>query len=276
MKDNTIPDSPVFDLKGSVVTVMVLHLRTTDAAQLYPQLVQKVEQGRAFFTNAPVLIDISELDEAAQLTFDCHELADTLRKLGMVPIAVRGAVAFLHEQVVQAGMGLLPATREAKTADSPTEFEPPATQDTPGTTRTTAPAPPRRQPQPRSQPSSPPQQARPTTRVVNQTVRSGQKVFAPAGDLIVLASVNAGAEVLAAGNIHVYGALRGRALAGIHGDTTARIFSLQCNPELVAVAGEYMVNESLKSEVVNQSIVISLADDRLLFTPLGSQQQERH
>jgi septum site-determining protein MinC len=95
-------------------------------------------------------------------------------------------------------------------------------------------------------------------------------VFAPEGDLVILSSVNAGAEVLAAGNIHVYGALRGRAMAGIHGDTAARIFSLQCNPELVAVAGEYVVNELLDDTLINHSVMISLEDGRLKFAVVGS------
>jgi septum site-determining protein MinC len=107
------------------------------------------------------------------------------------------------------------------------------------------------------------------TLVVSLPVRSGQQILAPTGDVIVLSSVNAGGEVLAGGNIHVYGALRGRAMAGIHGDTTARIFSLQCNAELVAVAGEYIVNEMLAKDVVNRSVIISRGVDGLDFAPLG-------
>jgi septum site-determining protein MinC len=109
-----------------------------------------------------------------------------------------------------------------------------------------------------------------STKVITHPVRSGQQVFAPQGDLVILSSVNAGSEVLAAGNIHVYGALRGRAMAGINGDATARIFSLQCNPELVAVAGEYMVNESFDDVILNQSVTISLRDGSLKFEVIGS------
>jgi septum site-determining protein MinC len=109
-----------------------------------------------------------------------------------------------------------------------------------------------------------------STKVITQPVRSGQQVFAPEGDLVILSSVNAGSEVLAAGNIHIYGALRGRALAGIHGDTTARIFSLQCNPELIAVAGEYVVNELLDERLLNKSVVVSLVHSGLKFDVVGS------
>ena len=109
-----------------------------------------------------------------------------------------------------------------------------------------------------------------STKVITHPVRSGQQVFAPQGDLVILSSVNAGAEILAAGNIHVYGALRGRAMAGIDGDATARIFSLQCNAELVAIAGEYVVNESLDEALLNRSVMVSLQDGGLDFQIIGS------
>jgi septum site-determining protein MinC len=106
--------------------------------------------------------------------------------------------------------------------------------------------------------------------VITHPIRSGQQIVAPHGDLVILSSVNAGAEVLAAGNIHVYGTLRGRALAGTGGDTSARIFSLQCNPELVAVAGEYVVNEMLDKRFLNQSVIISLEENGLKFKAIGT------
>ena len=76
--------------------------------------------------------------------------------------------------------------------------------------------------------------------------------------------------MFAAGNIHVYGALRGRALAGIDGDVTARVFSLQFNPELVAVAGEYLVNESLSKQILNRSVCVSLKNGALRCQALGT------
>ena len=122
------------------------------------------------------------------------------------------------------------------------------------------------------QAAAPPLPAPPaeTTVTVVHPVRSGQQVIAPHGDLVVLSSVNAGAEVFAAGNIHVYGALRGRALAGIDGDVTARVFSLQFNPELVAVAGEYLVNESLSKQILNRSVCVSLKNGALRCQALGT------
>jgi septum site-determining protein MinC len=106
--------------------------------------------------------------------------------------------------------------------------------------------------------------------VITHPVRSGQRVVAPDGDLIVLASVNSGAEILARGSIHVYGALRGRALAGVRGDAAARICCLQFHPELVAVAGEYMLHDELDPALLGKAAVVALAGDRLQVEPLGT------
>lgn len=255
---NTTFDTPILELKGSVMTVIVLHLKATDADRLFPQLEQKIGKAQAFFKNAPVLIDLSDLGEAEQLALDFTVLVSTLRGLGVVPVGVRGSALSQNARILQAGLGLLPAVKAERAVS--------ATEDRSGTT------------------AEPPQEAEEVkltakasqqtssvlpTRVITQPVRSGQQVLAPEGDLVILSSVNAGAELLAAGNIHVYGALRGRALAGINGDTTARIFSLQCNPELVAIAGEYLVNESLDPSCINQCVLVSLGDKGLQFDVTG-------
>ncbi len=256
---NKTTDTPVFELKGSVMTILVLHIKETDADYLYPQLEKKMGKARAFFNSAPVLIDLSAADAEEQEKLDFMLLADTLRRLGLVPVGVRGGAASVNERVLKAGLGLLPNIKTEKTVSASAEKEilesesveekhqPESSGDVPSQAVKTAP-----------------------TKVITLPVRSGQQVFAPEGDLIILSSVNAGAEVLAAGNIHVYGALRGRAMAGIHGDETARIISLQCNPELVAVAGEYVVNELLDEALLNHSVIISLQDGRLKFADVGS------
>jgi septum site-determining protein MinC len=267
MKSDNTSEPPVFELKGSVLTVMVLYIKEPDPERFYPQLEKKIGQARSFFNNAPVLIDLKALDDEAQSALDFLFLADTLRGLNLVPVGVRGVAAYLQEQVLRSGLGLLPAVKAEKTVTLPEE-KPPVV---PEPAKENIPEPPKEE-QPvaaaaveeNKTPSAAP------TKVITQPVRSGQQVFAPHGDLVILSSVNAGAEVLAAGNIHIYGVLRGRALAGINGDTSARIFSLQCNPELVAVAGEYVVNELLDKRVLNQSVIISLELGGLKFDALGS------
>src|SRR5690606_24532602 len=112
--------------------------------------------------------------------------------------------------------------------------------------------------------------AQPTpTRVITTPVRSGQQVYAPGGDLIVLAPVSAGSELLADGHIHVYGPLRGRALAGVRGDTGARIFCQSLEAELVSVAGQYKVAEDLRRQPLwKAASQIALEGDSLKITAL--------
>lgn len=256
---DTSSEISALELKGSVLTIMVLHIKDTDPDLLYPQLEKKIRPARSFFNNAPVLIDLHALDEEKQDALDFVLLADTLRGLGLIPVAVRGGAASQSGGVLRAGMGLLPTTRAERTISVDID-KPPAEPEPSNEKEQTA----------SSDTVEIQEPVVASTKVITQPVRSGQQVFAPQGDLVILSSVNAGAEVLAAGNIHVYGALRGRAMAGINGDVTARIFSLQCNPELVAVAGEYMVNEYLNKSIINQSIMIFLKDGGLKFASLGT------
>lgn len=252
-------ETSVFELKGSVLTVMVLYVRETDPDLLYPQLKKKIGPARSFFNNAPLLIDLKSLADEEQLRLDFLVLTTFLRGLGLVPVGVRSAAAGVVQRVLDAGLGVLPAAKVEKNVaarDAEAVAEHPV--------------------EPIPDPVAEPEQPTPADKasrapamVITQPVRSGQQVVAQEGDLIVLASVNAGAEVVAAGNIHVYGALRGRAMAGVHGDAAARVFALQCNPELVAVADAYVVNDSLEQRVVNRCVMISRSGKGLQFEVMG-------
>ena len=105
--------------------------------------------------------------------------------------------------------------------------------------------------------------------LVTRPVRSGQQIYARGGDLIITTSVSAGAEVIADGSIHVYGALRGRALAGVQGDATARIFCSQLGAELVSIAGHYRVAEDLDARQLGRPVQIRLEGDKLLIERQG-------
>src|SRR5690606_11491090 len=140
------------------------------------------------------------------------------------------------------------------------------------------PAPPARAAAPAAQPAPqqpappPPAPAAPQrvvakarTRVVTEPIRSGQQVYARDGDPIVLGAVNAGGEILADGNIHVYGALRGKAIAGAAGDKDARLFCQRFDPELVSIAGLFRVADQLESDLIGQRVGVRIADDALVF-----------
>src|SRR5205807_10150063 len=108
--------------------------------------------------------------------------------------------------------------------------------------------------------------SRATARVITEPVRSGTQVYARGTDLVVTAAVSPGAELVADGNIHVYGALRGRALAGASGDVSARIFCSRLEAELVSIAGRYLVSEQLPAEQQGFPVQIALVDERLTVT----------
>ena len=251
-------ETSVFELKGSVLTVMVLHVKVADPEKLYPLLKSKIESGRSFFKNAPLLIDLKALAEEEQSSLDFLVFSTFLRGLGLVPVAVRSCTDSVIEQVLAAGLGILPAATTEKKVPVPEENRP---------REETEPSPPEEVRDLTSEPRKPDKTA---TMVVTQPVRSGQQIVAPDGDLIVLSSVNAGAEVIAAGNIHIYGPLRGRAVAGIQGNSGARIFSLQCDPELIAVGDAYVVNDLLDPTLRKQSVIISNKDGKLRFERIGT------
>ena len=105
--------------------------------------------------------------------------------------------------------------------------------------------------------------------VVTEPVRSGQRIYAEGADLIVTATVNPGGEVIADGNIHIYGALRGRAIAGAQNDAGARIFALNFDPELIAIAGFYAVREGFAEAPIGRPTQVRLDGEEMRFAPLG-------
>lgn len=242
------PQAPTFELKGSSLTLMVLYLLSTDGEALAEQFRTKFGQTPDLLRHAPLVLDLSGVREA---DIDFGTLLNTIRNFGFVPAAVRGYSPKQREDAVAAGLGLLPEGRGR--ADIPVESASPSAAPQPPPEVSAAAA----KPAPRA-----------PVKVITQPIRSGQRIVAE-GDLIVLSSVSAGSEILAGRNIHVYGALRGRALAGARGDSEARIFCLNFNPELAAIAGEYIVNEELDPGHVGQQVLVSLEEERLKVEPFG-------
>jgi septum site-determining protein MinC len=109
--------------------------------------------------------------------------------------------------------------------------------------------------------------ARGATKVITEPVRSGQRIFADTGDLVIVGAVSSGAEVIARGNVHIYGALRGRALAGANGDTKARIFCHSLEAELIAIAGVYRTCDDIEQSAAKQRVQIHLDGDALHIEP---------
>jgi septum site-determining protein MinC len=237
-----------FELKSATLSAVALVLRTADLAALASALSAQFGGSPDLFSHDPVVIDLSALaDDSQPLAFG--ELVSLLQGYRMLPVAVRGGTTSQMEAALQAGLGDAPAT------------EPP-----PPRAAGAGPAA-ASQVQPEPPPAAP---VFAPTLLVEKPLRSGQQVYAKGGDLIVMAAVNFGAEVLADGNIHVYGPLRGKAVAGVKGNIDARIFSTCMEPELVSIAGTYRTTESpLPAEVVGKPAQIRLAGGRLVFEPLA-------
>lgn len=262
-------NQPACRLKGSMYTLLVLQLASTELEAIEAELQPKVAQLPEFFRGAPMAIDLKKL--GGELA-DFAPLVERLRALGFMPVAVQNADDASLAAAQAQGLGLVrgggpqrPVTGESATAqDSPAPAAAPAT-DAPAGSADAAEA-------RVEQPAPVAVEAEPAvvsvaSRLVTQPVRSGQQVHSP-GDLIVVAQVSPGAELLAEGNIHVYGRLRGRALAGLRGDQQARIFCHSLEAELVAIAGCYQIADEMDPAVRNQAVQISLEDEELRYLPL--------
>lgn len=239
----TDSSTATFRLKGGLFPMTALELVAWDSQRFLQDLQDKVAEAPAFFRDTPVILDLDGLAESVELPLS--ELVDLCRRHGLLPVGVRGGSPGREAMAREAGLACLPASR-ARGARSPREpagdIAPPETPEAP------TPA----APTPAALESPSP------SRVVTTPVRSGQQVYAAGGDLIVLSSVSEGAEVLADGNIHVYGPLRGRALAGVRGDSQARIFCQSLEAELVSIAGDFKLHDDLQGPLWKRPVQISL------------------
>ncbi len=234
----TKTSSRAFQLKGSLFTLTVMQMLKADTTALSTQLGALAKQTPDLFNNMPVVIDLGKLAEADQ-DFDFATTQTLLRKHGLIPVGVRSGTAELHKEAISAGLPILANSKqelhdEKETSSSTQHNQKAVTQS-----------------------------LHHNTKLITQPVRSGQRIYAKGGDLVILATVSAGAELLADGHIHIYGALRGRALAGLSGDQNARIFCQTLEAELVSIAGHYWVNEDLKVPQGGQGVQIYLENERL-------------
>jgi len=231
---------PVFDLKSASLTLVALVLKTTDVAALADELERRFGDSPALFDVDPVVVDLAPVADATD-PIDFAALVGLLSARGMRPVAVKGGSAAQHEAALAAGLVEAPQTPPSRAQEA---SEPPA----PPAVRPSVPA---------------------TTLIVDKPLRSGQQVYARGGDLVVLAVVSYGAEVIADGSIHVYATLRGRAVAGARGDTQARIFSTCMEPQLVAIAGIYRTTDTaLPADVQGKPAQVRLAGDTLAIEAL--------
>ncbi|WP_206023545.1 septum site-determining protein MinC [Rubrivivax sp. JA1026] len=252
------PASPLFDLKSTAWWLTALRLHVADAAALGAALDERFADSPGLFDDEPLVIDLSPLRDGEAVP-DFGALLRHLARHRMRAVAVQGGSEAQMAAAREAGL-------------------PPATE-------------PETRPEPRPEPELrevevvrdvvrevevirevevPVPAAAVPTMIVDKPLRSGQRVYARGGDLVVLSVVSFGAEVIADGSIHVYAPLRGRAIAGARGDVNARIFSTCMEPQLVSVAGMYRTTETpLADDIVGKPAQVRLEGERLVVEPLA-------
>lgn len=247
------------ELKFGQVGIANLRIRTLDVAQLAAEMRERVERAPKLFARAAVILDFGGL---MQLPDDAtaKALVAALEGAGVHPVALAYGTPENDALAERLGLPVLAKFRsQYERAGETPAAEPRAAER--------AAAPPAREPTP--MPAAPAPEAEPGL-VHALPVRSGQQVFAANRDLTVLAPIGAGAEVVADGSIHVYGALRGRALAGASGFTGARIFCREFHAELVAIAGQYKVLDDVPKALHGKPVQIWLdKNDILQIQPLA-------
>lgn len=246
--------SGCFKINGNMITLTVLELHRYHPEDFIAQLRDTVNQSPKFFEKTPVLVSLEKLASPDE-TPDLRALAADCKAAGVQVIAYRGSNAF-REVVTDAGFSLVLAPASARDERKLKQASTPKMQPKPDVVGMNESG------------QGKEDGAQRPSKIITQTVRSGQQIYAQGGDLIVLGSVSGGAELLADGNIHVYNALRGRALAGIGGDAGARIFCHSLQAELVSVAGVYATSEEFPADLHQQSVQVYLKGGKLQIRPL--------
>lgn len=232
---------PSFDLKSAQLPVLSVVLRGTDMQALVQDLKQRLADDPDFFDNDPVLIDLSQVNDAEE-EIDFPALIDALRAHRTMPVAVRGGneaqMAAANALGLTAAPDVMPTRRaepEIHEVIREVEVQAPLADAV----------------------------------IVDKPLRSGQRVYAKGTDIVVLDIVSYGAEVIADGNVHVYAPLRGRAVAGASGNTNARIFSTCMEAQLLSIAGIYRTIETdLPKEVAGKPAKVRLEGEKIIIEPV--------
>ncbi|MFK7854439.1 MAG: septum site-determining protein MinC [Granulosicoccus sp.] len=254
------------ELKGGMYTFMSLKLHTSDMAVIDEKLADKVQQAPGFFKDTPVVVDLSVLEELDS-SLDGKALLDCIRRHNLVPIvaSIGNKSSPLAQSIaiplVDGGARRPNLTKSQSTSSVAADAE-----SSDGDTAVSTAA--HVTPDVNLALSREVEYVIKAPMLIEKPVRSGQQVYARDTDLIVMGQIGPGAEVIADNNIHIYGPLRGRALCGVSGNTSTRIFCQSLEAELVSVAGNYRMLETIPEELRGKPAQIWLDNDRLNIEPL--------
>ena len=243
------------ELKIGQVGIANLRIRTLDVDQLIREMRERVERAPKLFGRAAVIVDFGGLTRLPDAD-TARALIDGLRGAGVIPVALAYGTRDNDALAEQLGLPVLAKFRaqyeHADAAPAPAPRAAPEPAPAPRAAARTAPA----------------EKPRAPGRIQKTPVRSGQQLYAEGCDLTVLSTVGAGAEVISDGSIHIYGTLRGRALAGAQGNAEARIFCRDFHAELVAIAGHYKVLDDIPEKLRGKAVQIWLENDQLKLAAL--------
>ncbi|KRA72927.1 septum formation inhibitor [Lysobacter sp. Root667] len=245
------------ELKIGQVGIANLRVRTLDVPRLIEEMRGRVQRAPKLFGRAAVVIDFGGLSHTPDAA-TAQALLDGLRAAGVLPVALAYGTSETERLSEALGLPLLAKFR-AQYERGDDESAPPAAAPAPARREATAPAPaPAKAAAPAASPGL----------IQSAPVRSGQQIYAENRDLTVLTAVGAGAEVIADGSVHIYGPLRGRALAGAQGNPQARIFCREFHAELVAIAGHYKVLEDIPKTLRGKAVQVWLEDEQIMIAAL--------
>ncbi|MDP7536990.1 MAG: septum site-determining protein MinC [Methylococcales bacterium] len=239
ISDPKASEKPVLEFKSGSFTMPSLHLASNNLSAIKTALEIKIKQAPDFFNQSAIIIDLRTLTKE-NINIDPKELVNLIRALNFQPIGLRGGNESQNNQARLLNLAILNTPPQTATATKN-----PATLTAPETHVPDSSA----------------------SEIITTQVRSGQRIYSKS-DLIILSSVSAGAEIISEGNIHVYGPLKGRALAGVLGDKDSRIFCLNLEAELISIAGIYQVSENLDTASYNKPIQIYLNNEKLIIQDL--------
>ena len=244
---------PAGELKIGQVGIANLRVRTLDPNRLGDEMRERVARAPKLFARAAVIVDFGGLAGTPETAL-ARQLIEALREAGVLPVALAWGSSDNERLAIELGLPLLAKFRaQYERADGAAPAE--------------APAPRKPEPAADPRPAAAASAGQPGL-IQSAPVRSGQQVYADNRDLTVLSQVGAGAEVIADGSIHIYGPLRGRALAGAQGNEKARIFCRAFHAELVAVAGHYKVLEDIPKELHGKPVQVWLDNEELKIAAL--------
>lgn len=242
---------PAFEIRFGQVGLAQMRIRTTNPGSILDELTGRIASAPQFFERAAVCLDLSALTHDPDAT-ETRGVIDAIRRAGMMPIGLAHGTAAIEALARELSLPVLTQFRaQSKATVAQVKVQP-------------APAPPVLEPQGFSTPAL----------MHHRPVRSGQRIYAHHRDLVVTSPVGAGAEVMADGCVHVYSTLRGRAMAGAHGEVSARIFCQEFHAELVSIAGVFRVFETIPENLAGKPVQAWLDGDDLHVARIGDAGQK--